>query len=99
MRRQLEWATGASGRAEGRSEVTTLQRAPGKVRFTVEDFDRMNQIGLFDGRRVELLDGELYEVTKNPPHDFAVGALADALSALLPRGVFHVREEKSIEPW
>jgi Uma2 family endonuclease len=79
--------------------MTTLQRAPGKVRFTVEDFDRMAQAGLFEGRHVELLDGELYEVTKNPPHNYAVDALAEALRRILPADRYRVREEKSIEPW
>jgi Uma2 family endonuclease len=59
----------------------------------------MQEAGLFEGRHVQLLDGELFEVTKNPPHNAAVAALADALRALLPRGEYSVREEKSIEPW
>jgi Uma2 family endonuclease len=79
--------------------MTTRQRTPGKVRFTVEDFDRMGMAGIFDGRHVELLDGEIYEVTKNPPHDFAVSALAEALRRILPADRYRVREEKSIEPW
>jgi Uma2 family endonuclease len=79
--------------------VTTLQPAPGKVRITAEEFGRMAEIGLFEGRHVELLDGELYEVTKNPPHNVAVGLLADQLVAILPRGEYHVREEKPVGPW
>ncbi len=79
--------------------MTTLQRSPGKVRFTVDDFDRMAQAGVFEGRHVELLDGELYEVTKNPPHNYAVDALAEALRRILPADQFRVREEKPIEPW
>lgn len=59
----------------------------------------MQDAGLFEGRHVELLDGELYEVTKNPPHNAAVDALAEALRDLLPRDRFRVREEKSVEPW
>ena len=59
----------------------------------------MQDAGIFEGQHVELLDGELYEVTKNPPHNAAVDALADAVRPLLPRGVYRVREEKSVEPW
>ncbi|QEH35388.1 hypothetical protein OJF2_39400 [Aquisphaera giovannonii] len=70
----------------------------GRVRFSAAEFERMLDAGLFEGRHVELLDGEVYEVTKNPPHDFAVGAVADALKAVLPAG-YHVREEKSIASW
>ena len=74
-------------------------RPPGRMRLTVEEFARIQDAGLFDGRHVQLLDGELYEVTKNPPHNFAVSVLADALRSLLPRDEYAVREEKSIEPW
>ena len=57
--------------------MSTIQvRPPGRVRLTVEEFARIQVAGLFDGRHVQLLDGELYEVTKNPPHNFAVSALA-----------------------
>ena len=37
------------------------------MRLTVEEFAWIQDAGLFDGRHVQLLDGELYEVTKNPP--------------------------------
>src|SRR5271165_1815330 len=80
--------------------MSTIQvRPPDRVRLTVEEFAQMLDAGLFEGRHVQLLDGELYEVTKNPPHNFSVSALADALRALLPRDEYSVREEKSIEPW
>ncbi len=46
--------------------MSTIQvRAPGRVRLTVEEFARQDA-GLFDGSHVQLLDGELYEVTKKP---------------------------------
>ncbi len=67
--------------------------------FSVEQFGRMRDAGVFEGKHVELLDGEPFEVVKNPPHNAAVDALADALRPLLPRGVYRVREEKSVEPW
>jgi Uma2 family endonuclease len=80
--------------------MSTIQvRPPGRVRLTVKEFARIQDAGLFDGRHVQLLDGELYEETKNPPRNFAVSALADALRSLLPRDEYAVREEKSIEPW
>ena len=79
--------------------MSTITRPPGRLRFSVDEFARMQDAGLFEGRHVQLLDGELFEVTKNPPHNAAVDALADALRLLLPRDRFRVREEKSIEPW
>ena len=56
--------------------MSTITRPPGRVRFSVEEFARMQDLGLFEGRHVELLDGELYEVTKNPPHNCAVDIVA-----------------------
>jgi Uma2 family endonuclease len=79
--------------------VSTITKPTGRVSISVEEFRRMQDAGLFEGRHVELLDGELFEVTKKPPHNYAVDALAEALRELLPRGRFRVREEKSIEPW
>jgi Uma2 family endonuclease len=81
--------------------MSTIQARPtaGRVRLTVDEFRQMLDAGLFEGRHVQLLDGELYEVTKNPPHSFSVLALADALRSLLPRNEYSIREEKSIEPW
>ncbi len=67
--------------------------------ISVDQFRRMQDAGIFEGQHVELLEGELYEVTKNPPHNYAVDALAEALRSLLPPDRFRVREEKSIEPW
>ncbi len=79
--------------------MSTMARRPGKVRISAEEFGRMQEAGLFEGRHVQLLDGELFEVTKNPPHNAAVTILAELLRDLLPRGDYFVREEKSIEPW
>ncbi|MGZ3337058.1 MAG: Uma2 family endonuclease [Isosphaeraceae bacterium] len=87
--------------------MSTIQvRPPGRVRLTVEEFARIQDAGLFEGRHVQLLDGELYEVTKNPTRNFAVSALAGPthdvgrhLRSLLPRDEYVVREEKPIEPW
>jgi Uma2 family endonuclease len=69
------------------------------VKWTVADFARIQDAGLFDGRHIELLDGELYEVTKLPPHDFTVGALGDDIRELLRLNQYTAREEKSTEPW
>src|SRR5258708_16857197 len=66
-------------------------------RLTVGQFETMIAAGVFPDRaRVELLGGVLVErMTKNNPHNFAVGELADALRRLLPPGFF-VAEEKSV---
>ncbi|MGO9598704.1 MAG: Uma2 family endonuclease [Isosphaeraceae bacterium] len=68
-----------------------------KVRLTVRQFEQILDTGMFEGRHVELLGGELFEVTKNPPHDFAVLALAKKLEKLVPEEHWTIREEKAIE--
>ncbi len=82
------------------STVTKPQitKPSGHVVISVDQFGRMQDAGIFEGQHVELLDGELYEVTKNPPHNVAVTLTAKAIRAILP-GVYHVREEKSVESW
>jgi Uma2 family endonuclease len=57
----------------------------------------MIESGIFpDSSRVELLAGILVDkMTKNDPHDFTVGQLAERLRALLPAG-WILREEKSV---
>lgn len=88
--------------------MSTITKPSGKVSFSAEEFARMQDAGLFEGRHVELLGGELYEVTKNPPHNVAVTLTAKAIRVLLPERSererqqekgFHVREEKTIESW
>ena len=68
-----------------------------KVHLTVRQFEQILDTGMFEGRHVELLGGELFEVTKNPPHDFAVLALAKKLEKLVPEELWTIREEKAIE--
>lgn len=57
--------------------------------FTVEDFMRMADAGVFDGSRVELVYGEIYSM---PPqgnlHSIAVSDLYDALRQIFPSPYF-----------
>src|SRR4051812_38597006 len=71
-------ARGDPGHArKERMMSTEVVRPAGKVRLTVDEFRRIIDTGVFEGRHVQLLDGELFEVTKNPPHDFTVSVLAE----------------------
>ena len=66
-------------------------------KLDVGQFQKMIDAGIFpDGARVELLGGVLAEqMTRNPPHDYTVGALGAGLQSLLtPAHV--VREEKTV---
>lgn len=39
---------------------TTLEQTGGPYKFTLAEFDKMNEWGFFDNVRVELLDGEIF---------------------------------------
>lgn len=66
-------------------------------RFSVDEFHRMTQMGLFDGDdRVELLEGLVVtKMTKNPPHEFCLKRADTRLTALLPSG-WHTRPQLAI---
>jgi Uma2 family endonuclease len=56
---------------------------PPPARFTVEQYHRMDDAGVFDGGRYELIDGLIVEMpVVNPPHKAAVRQLADVLRPL-----------------
>jgi Uma2 family endonuclease len=58
--------------------------APAPYRFTREEYHRMGEAGLFEGKRVELLDGEI--ITMSPQgsaHASAVNRARRALSRIL----------------
>jgi Uma2 family endonuclease len=47
-----------------------------RIRFTVKEYFRMSEAGVFDGRRVELLDGRIYKVlAQSNPHRSAVAKI------------------------
>ena len=50
-----------------------------RCRFTVDEFARMGEAGIFtEDDRVELLDGEIYEMTPiGPPHAWIVDRTED----------------------
>ncbi|HZL36923.1 MAG TPA: Uma2 family endonuclease [Tepidisphaeraceae bacterium] len=61
-----------------------FQRPP-PLRWNGADFDRADDMGLFDGKRVELMDGEILEMPPmNDPHAQAVRLCNYALLAVFP---------------
>lgn len=64
-------------------------------RFTVEDFERMGRAGVFDeSARIELLDGQIVEMTPiGPPHAGTVKALLRLLAKLVgDRAILSVQD-------
>jgi hypothetical protein len=66
-------------------------------RFSVDEYHRLIETGvLVDGEPLELLEGWIvYKMTRNPPHDVALGLAGDAIDTRLPTG-WHVREQSAI---
>jgi Uma2 family endonuclease len=55
---------------------------PSRVRWSVEDYYKMAEAGLFDHRRVELIDGEIIEMSPmGSPHAVAAELTANSLRA------------------
>ncbi|MGO9470745.1 MAG: Uma2 family endonuclease [Isosphaeraceae bacterium] len=65
-------------------------------RWNVDEYRRLDELGFFEDHKVELIDGELYELTTNPPHDTSVSLTGRALAAAFGAG-YVVREEKTLD--
>jgi Uma2 family endonuclease len=79
-------------------EAQTFVPAPQSIkRFTVEEYHRAVEAGLFDaGEPVELLEGWIvYKMGHNPPHDVVVKLVATMLDSVLPER-WHTRAQSSI---
>ena len=62
---------------------------PKTHKWTVEEYYRMAEIGLFDGKRVELIEGEVIEMSAmGRPHVIALNRTADLLKLIFARGWF-----------
>ena len=46
-------------------------RRDGIFRFSVDQFYQLDELGFFDDRRAELIEGVIYEMTTKPPHALA----------------------------
>jgi Uma2 family endonuclease len=69
---------------------------PRRWRWTAEQYRRLDKLGFFEDHHVELINGELIELTTNPPHDTAVGLTGHALRAAFGPE-YAVREEKTLD--
>ena len=67
--------------------MTPLLELPNRVKWTVDEFDRLSELGAFADRKVELLDGEFFDkMSQNEPHARAIVLLQYKLIRLLPDG-------------
>ena len=55
-----------------------------RKRFTRTEVDRLLETGIFEGRRYELIDGDLIDkMGQNPPHAYAIRLVLDWLASFL----------------
>jgi Uma2 family endonuclease len=81
-----EVRTGQKGRAAG----------PRHWRWNAEQFRQLDDLGFFEDRRIELVNGKLIELTTNPPHDTAVTLTCATLRRAFGAGLV-VREERTLD--
>ena len=65
-------ATAHESRPAEKSPASRRRRS-GLFRWTVDQVYELAEMGFFDDKHVELIDGVLYEVTINPPNAVMVG--------------------------
>lgn len=74
----------------------TSTGTPPRKRFTREDVERLTEAGVFEGQRLELIDGDLIDkMGQNPPHTIAIQLLFVALARIFGLGL--IRGQSSIE--
>jgi Uma2 family endonuclease len=68
------------------SEPDSLRTSrDGLYRFTIEQYQRLHELGFFEDRRVELIRGVIFEMTINTPH-----ATASRLTSYALRAIFGI---------
>src|SRR6266702_825880 len=91
-----EIATGKEGRSMSAISNRWPAVGPARERISVDEYHRMIDQGMFDNRRVELLDGVVVEkMTHNPPHDGTIQLVEVALAPARPAG-WCVRIQSSV---
>ena len=65
--------------------TTLLDCLPNRMKWTVDEFDHLTELGAFADRKLELLDGEIADkMSQNEPHARAIMLLQYKLIQLLP---------------
>ena len=87
----IETVSSLPAEAEGRDEVGLIP-----WRWTLGEFEQAEALGWFDGKHVELIQGEVYyKVTQKPPHYTAIRRIARALERVFDEG-YDVRQQGPI---
>ena len=71
--------------------------APHGIRWSVEDYYKMYDLGLFEGRCVELIKGEIFEMSPLlPPHATSIQLVSEPLRGVFQKG-FEIREQMPLD--
>ena len=68
-----------------------------RFRWTPEQFQKAAEDGWFGDRKVELLDGDVYYMVRNPLHRNCVWKLYALFGALLPKEQWTITREDDVE--
>ena len=68
-----------------------------RFRWTPEQFQKAAEDGWFGDRKVELLDGDVYYMVRNPLHRNCVWKLYELFSALLDKEQWTITREDDVE--
>lgn len=70
---------------------------PTIIKWTKEEYHYLTELGLFEGRRTEFLEGEIIEMpSMNSPHAVALGLTYDVLRGAFAQG-FAIRNQSPID--
>jgi Uma2 family endonuclease len=70
-----------------------------RKRFTRSEVDRMLEIGILDGQRCELIDGELIDkMGQNPPHAYAIQRIFAWLIGLFGPDRLRIQSPVEVKP-
>ncbi len=79
------------------STIERTKRKTSRFRWNPEQFQKAADDGWFGDRKVELLDGDVYYMVRNPLHRNCVWKLHELLSALLDRQQWTITREDDVE--
>ncbi len=79
-----------TGKAEAR------RTGPDRFRWTREQYYAIAELGFFDDKRVELIQGEILRMTINPPHSISTEFAADLLYTIFKPG-FRIKIQSPLD--
>ena len=79
------------------STIQRTKRKTSRFRWTPEQFQKAAEEGWFQDRKVELLDGEVYYMVRNPLHRNCVWKLHEMFCALLDKQQWTITREDDVE--